>query len=101
MLKRMLLERGVARESIYRTKTGFTPPLLQLLGDKRHGEDVRAAFEEPSELDDIFTPFGRSLHRRLLPLQGELTFHALGPLWAVFAVKTWVSGLRAGRLAVF
>jgi hypothetical protein len=101
MLRGLLLEHGVPAALVDRTKAGFLPPLFGLLNNRRQRGDVLAWFEEPSELDDVFTPFARTLPRRLLSLGRELTFHAQNPLWAVLALKAWVSGLRQNRLAVF
>ncbi|MEZ6035077.1 MAG: asparagine synthase-related protein [Planctomycetaceae bacterium] len=98
LLKEIAVECGYPRGYVYRNKSGFQPPLAELLLRPENLANVRRWIEEcEDELSPIFTPFIRTLPRRLLSKNSRpLNIKGLYCLWGVLSVRIWLHHFRLG-----
>ncbi len=99
LLKKLAVRAGVPPSRIYRTKSGFQPPLAQLVRQPAVRDYVESLFDDHDEIDEYVSSAGRELVSRMVAGEQRASIHLLYPFWNIVALRIWLRELRSGAAA--
>ena len=94
VLKELAVRAGYSRNYVFRSKSGFQPPLHRILSDPGNVDRALHWLEREDELCSLWTPFTPRAARRVLGSHRRMTIKALYAIWSLLSIRIWLDHFR-------